>query len=164
MAPVHDAAALATASTMKMYAPWRHGLPLIRSLISRRLQHRAPGSPTRNNVAAPTPARRAMASMLMSGPCSAKASRSRCRLRSWSFLGPLRGGAGPHPGVAVGLPVAVHRAAGADSPVVFAGFVVTNSETGCGACIVPLRLVAQVCANGMTFTRDAMRAVHLGEG
>lgn len=54
-------------------------------------------------------------------------------------------------------------AAGADNPVVFAGFVVANSETGCGACTVTPRLVAQVCANGMTITRDAVRAVHLGE-
>ena len=53
-------------------------------------------------------------------------------------------------------------ALGADNPVVFAGFVVSNSETGCGACTVTPRLVAQVCANGMTITRDAMRAVHLG--
>jgi hypothetical protein len=47
--------------------------------------------------------------------------------------------------------------------VVFAGFVVANSETGCGAATVTPRLVAQVCANGMTVTRDAVRAVHLGE-
>ena len=54
-------------------------------------------------------------------------------------------------------------ARGADNPVVFAGFVVANSETGCGAATVTPRLVAQVCANGMTVTRDAVRAVHLGE-
>jgi hypothetical protein len=54
-------------------------------------------------------------------------------------------------------------AAGADNPVVFAGFVVANSETGCGAATVTPRLVAQVCGNGMTITRDAVRAVHLGE-
>jgi hypothetical protein len=54
-------------------------------------------------------------------------------------------------------------AKGADNPVVFAGFAVTNSETGCGACTITPRLVAQVCANGMTITRDAVRAVHLGE-
>jgi hypothetical protein len=47
--------------------------------------------------------------------------------------------------------------------VVFAGFVVANSETGCGACTVTPRLVAQVCSNGVTITRDAVRAVHLGE-
>jgi hypothetical protein len=54
-------------------------------------------------------------------------------------------------------------AAGADNPVVFAGFVITNSETGCGAFSLTPRLVVQVCRNGMTITKDAMRAVHLGE-
>jgi hypothetical protein len=54
-------------------------------------------------------------------------------------------------------------AAGADNPVVFAGFVITNSETGCGAFTLTPRLVVQVCRNGMTITRDALRAVHLGE-
>jgi hypothetical protein len=54
-------------------------------------------------------------------------------------------------------------AAGADNPVVFAGFVITNSETGCGAFTLTPRLVVQVCRNGMTLTRDALRAVHLGE-
>jgi hypothetical protein len=54
-------------------------------------------------------------------------------------------------------------ASGADNPVVFAGFVITNSETGCGAFTLTPRLVAQVCRNGMTLTRDALRAVHLGE-
>jgi hypothetical protein len=54
-------------------------------------------------------------------------------------------------------------ASGADNPVVFAGFVLTNSETGCGACSITPRLIAQVCDNGMTITRDATRAVHLGE-
>lgn len=54
-------------------------------------------------------------------------------------------------------------ARGADNPLVFAGFAVVNSETGCGACTITPRLVAQVCANGMTITRDAVRAVHLGE-
>ena len=54
-------------------------------------------------------------------------------------------------------------ASGADNPVVFSGFVITNSETGCGAFTLTPRLVVQVCANGMTITRDALRAVHLGE-
>ena len=54
-------------------------------------------------------------------------------------------------------------ASGADSPVVFSGFMITNSETGCGAFTLVPRLVVQVCRNGMTITRDAMRAVHLGE-
>lgn len=54
-------------------------------------------------------------------------------------------------------------ASGADNPVVSAGFVLTNSETGCGAFALTPRLVARVCDNGMTITRDAARAVHLGE-
>jgi hypothetical protein len=54
-------------------------------------------------------------------------------------------------------------ASGAENPVVFAGFVLTNSETGCGAFTLTPRLVVQVCRNGMTITRDAVRAVHLGE-
>jgi hypothetical protein len=54
-------------------------------------------------------------------------------------------------------------ASGADNPVISAGFVLTNSETGCGAFTLTPRLVAQVCDNGMTITRDATRAIHLGE-
>jgi hypothetical protein len=54
-------------------------------------------------------------------------------------------------------------ASGADCPVVFAGFLLANSETGCGAFSITPRLVAQVCDNGMTITRDAKRSVHLGE-
>lgn len=51
---------------------------------------------------------------------------------------------------------------GADNPTVFAGFVVSNSELGGGAFTVTPRLVFQVCTNGMTVTKDALRAVHLG--
>ncbi|WP_329431335.1 DUF932 domain-containing protein (plasmid) [Streptosporangium sp. NBC_01495] len=53
-------------------------------------------------------------------------------------------------------------ASGADNPVVFAGFVITNSETGCGAFTITPRLVVQVCRNGMTINADAERRVHLG--
>jgi hypothetical protein len=53
-------------------------------------------------------------------------------------------------------------AAGADNPIVFGGFVIANSETGCGAFTLTPRLVIQVCDNGMTITRDALRAIHLG--
>jgi hypothetical protein len=51
---------------------------------------------------------------------------------------------------------------GADNPVVFAGWVLSNSETGCGAFTITPRLVIQICRNGMTITKDALRAVHLG--
>jgi hypothetical protein len=53
-------------------------------------------------------------------------------------------------------------ATGADNPVIFGGFVLTNSETGCGAFTLTPRLLVQICRNGMTITRDALRAVHLG--
>ncbi|MFD8564668.1 DUF932 domain-containing protein [Streptosporangium canum] len=51
---------------------------------------------------------------------------------------------------------------GADNPVVFSGFVISNSETGCGAFTIVPRLVVQVCRNGLTINADAMRHVHLG--
>lgn len=51
---------------------------------------------------------------------------------------------------------------GADNPTVWAGFEITNSETGCGAFTITPRLVVEVCRNGMTITKDALRAVHLG--
>jgi hypothetical protein len=53
-------------------------------------------------------------------------------------------------------------ARGAENPVVFAGFVLSNSETGHGSYSIVPRLVAEVCQNGYTITRDAMREVHLG--
>ena len=53
-------------------------------------------------------------------------------------------------------------ASGADNPVVFVGFMISNSETGCGAFTLTPRLVVQVCRNGLTVTKDAIRAVHLG--
>ncbi len=52
--------------------------------------------------------------------------------------------------------------AGADNPVVFAGIEIRNSEVGNGAFSIVPRLIVQVCTNGMTVTKDAMRAVHLG--
>lgn len=53
-------------------------------------------------------------------------------------------------------------ARGEDNPVVWAGIVVSNSETGGGAFTLVPRLVVEVCRNGMTITRDALREVHLG--
>ncbi|MCM3884619.1 DUF932 domain-containing protein [Frankia sp. R82] len=53
-------------------------------------------------------------------------------------------------------------ARGADNPIVWAGFAVSNSETGCGAFTITPRLVVEICRNGMTMTRDAVRSVHLG--
>lgn len=51
---------------------------------------------------------------------------------------------------------------GADNPTVFAGFQISNSETGDGSFSITPRLIVQVCNNGMTITKDAMRAIHLG--
>lgn len=51
---------------------------------------------------------------------------------------------------------------GEDNPVVFAGFQISNSEVGSGAFSIVPRMVVQVCKNGMTITKDALRAVHLG--
>jgi hypothetical protein len=47
-------------------------------------------------------------------------------------------------------------------PIVFAGFVISNSETGGGAFTLTPRLVVKVCNNGLTITADVLRAVHLG--
>jgi len=53
-------------------------------------------------------------------------------------------------------------ALGADNPLVFAGLVVSNSETGHGSFSVTPQITVQVCGNGMTITKDALREVHLG--
>jgi hypothetical protein len=47
-------------------------------------------------------------------------------------------------------------------PVIFGGFVISNSETGGAAFTITPRLVVQVCKNGLTMTKDALRTVHLG--
>lgn len=51
---------------------------------------------------------------------------------------------------------------GADNPTVFAGFIISNSETGCGALSIAPQLTVEVCDNGMTITKDVARAVHTG--
>jgi len=53
-------------------------------------------------------------------------------------------------------------ASGDENPLVFAGFRLTNSETGGGAFTITPEVTVQVCDNGMTITKDAMRTVHLG--
>lgn len=47
-------------------------------------------------------------------------------------------------------------------PIVFAGLVLRNSEVGAGAWSLAPQVIVQVCSNGMTVTKDAMRAVHIG--
>ena len=51
---------------------------------------------------------------------------------------------------------------GSDVPVVFAGLVISNSETGGGAFTITPRVVFQVCSNGLTVKKDAMRQIHIG--
>jgi hypothetical protein len=51
---------------------------------------------------------------------------------------------------------------GDECPNVFAGFVITNSETGNGSYSLTPRLEIEVCNNGMTIAADAARKVHLG--
>lgn len=51
---------------------------------------------------------------------------------------------------------------GDELPMISAGFVITNSEVGAGAYTITPRAVIQVCRNGLTQTKDVMRAVHLG--
>jgi hypothetical protein len=51
---------------------------------------------------------------------------------------------------------------GVDYPLLFAGFVISNSEVGEGGFSVRPRMVWQVCTNGQTLTREGTRAVHLG--
>jgi hypothetical protein len=47
-------------------------------------------------------------------------------------------------------------------PVLFAGFVVSNSEVGDGAWSITPRVVAEICGNGLQVTADVTRAIHLG--
>jgi hypothetical protein len=51
---------------------------------------------------------------------------------------------------------------GADNPTVFAGFVLGNSETGSGAFSIAPQLTFEICNNGATITKDAMRRIHVG--
>lgn len=53
-------------------------------------------------------------------------------------------------------------ASGSDNPVMFAGFRISNSETGGGAFSITPEITVEVCTNGMTVTKDALRSVHLG--
>ena len=52
---------------------------------------------------------------------------------------------------------------GSELPVISAGLIMANSETGAGAYTLAPRIKIEVCKNGMTRTEDAYRKVHLGE-
>lgn len=47
-------------------------------------------------------------------------------------------------------------------PVVFAGFVISNSEVAQGGFKITPRLVVQVCRNGLTIPVDALKERHIG--
>lgn len=51
---------------------------------------------------------------------------------------------------------------GRELPVVHAGFILTNSETGHGSFTVVPEFTVEVCTNGMTIQREAVSARHLG--
>ena len=46
--------------------------------------------------------------------------------------------------------------------MLFAGFVIANSEVGEGAWSITPRIVAEICGNGLQIIADVARAVHLG--
>lgn len=52
---------------------------------------------------------------------------------------------------------------GSDQPFIYAGLVMSNSETGSGAFQIAPHVTVLVCKNGMTRTAQALRKVHLGE-
>lgn len=54
------------------------------------------------------------------------------------------------------------RNRGADNPVVEAGIIITNSETGGAAFTITPELVVQICTNGLTIAKDMIRKTHLG--
>jgi hypothetical protein len=53
-------------------------------------------------------------------------------------------------------------ARGAENPLVHAGFVVANSETGHARTTITPQLTVQICNNGLTMTKDALATTHLG--
>jgi hypothetical protein len=73
------------------------------------------------------------------------------------------------PGVAVQAPILLHRyrspfngQAGKDLPVLWAGFVLSNSEVGCGAFSIRPRLRVLACGNGLVIPAEGLRRTHLG--
>ena len=89
--------------------------------------------------------------------------------RCWPGTGP-RSAAGPTCPAAAGprsRPARRPRGKAAgmqpgSEPVLFAGFVISNSEVGDGAWSITPRIVAEICGNGLQITADVTRAVHLG--
>ncbi|MFI6782639.1 DUF932 domain-containing protein [Micromonospora sp. NPDC050276] len=52
--------------------------------------------------------------------------------------------------------------AGAELPIVSAGFLISNSETGAGAFSIAPWVRFEVCRNGMVIRRNALRRTHIG--
>lgn len=67
------------------------------------------------------------------------------------YRNPFGNGPGAHSGYGQGL-----------EPVVFAGFEVSNSETGGGKFKITPRIVVQICRNGYQLTKHVLEQVHLG--
>lgn len=53
-------------------------------------------------------------------------------------------------------------ATGDENPIVFAGFLVSNSEVGAGRFTITPQLVVEVCSNGLTITSDIKGMRHAG--
>lgn len=51
---------------------------------------------------------------------------------------------------------------GTDYPMMWAGLVLSNSETGHGSTSLTPRIVEQVCTNGMTRPKDVSKSIHIG--
>ncbi len=49
-----------------------------------------------------------------------------------------------------------------EEPILFAGFQISNSETGGGAFRITPRLEVRVCRNGMTIVAESTKEIHLG--
>jgi hypothetical protein len=49
-----------------------------------------------------------------------------------------------------------------DEPVLFAGFIFKNSETGHGRYSIEPQIVVQICGNGLTVTAESLRRTHIG--
>lgn len=77
---------------------------------------------------------------------------------------------GGEPALPGWTPDQVRRAAGAEGmgfapgkePIIFAGFEISNSETGGGAFTIVPRLEVMVCRNGLKIVAKGQREVHLG--
>lgn len=73
------------------------------------------------------------------------------------------------PSVAVQAPLLLHGyrspfngQTGDQLPIVWAGFVLSNSEVGSGAFSLYPRIVARICGNGMVMSTHGSRRAHLG--